>query len=146
MAVELLTLLPIKGFDLAAIHGDIRLRISKGGEMFKPRGGREMELTEPGEIVYSDAKTILTRHWNYRDCDRAKITENSTLIVLAGEAALKDISTQDVIETLVKIVEYELASCQGTYSTFILDKMNPEVELQSNNFTGFPDENYIKRR
>lgn len=138
LAAALLTILPINGFDLAAIHGDIRLRVSRGGEMFKPREGEKVEFTAPGEIVYSDAKAILTRHWNFRDCDCAIITENSTLIVLSSEAALKDISTQDLIETLCKIIEYESAFCQGTYSTFILDKMNPEVELQcSNNSTSF---------
>jgi DNA/RNA-binding domain of Phe-tRNA-synthetase-like protein len=130
LAVELLTLLPIGGYDLAVIDGDISLRVSRGGELFEPPGGKDMEFTVPGEIVYSDNKTILTRHWNYRDCDRTKITENSTLIFLSSEAVLKQISTRDLIETLYKIVEYESTFCQGTYSTFILDNINPEVELK----------------
>ncbi len=129
LAVELLTMLPIGGYDLAVVDGDISLRVSKGGELFEPGGREEMEFTAPGEFVYSDNKTILTRHWNYSNCDRAKITENSTLIFLSSEAALKDISTRDLIETLYKIVEYESTFCQGTYSTFILDNINPEVEL-----------------
>lgn len=130
LAVELLTLLPIGGYDLAAIYGDICLRVSTGGEFFKPPGRGKVQFTTPGEIVYSDAKTILTRRWNYRDCDCTKITENTTEIILAIEATLKDIRTRDLIDTMVKIVEYESAFCQGTYSTFILDKINPEVELQ----------------
>ena len=89
-----------------------------------------MEFTVPGEIVYSDVKTILSRDWNYRDCDTGQITENSTAVILISEAARKDISTRDLIETLYKIVEYESVFCHGVYSTFILDKMNPEVELQ----------------
>lgn len=130
LAVELLTLLPINGFDLAAVDGDIQLRVSRGGEFFKPLGGGDMELTTPREIVYSDIKTILSRGWNCRNCEGAKITENSTSIILTSEAALADISTRDLIETLYKIVEYESAFCQGIYSTFILDIFNPEVELQ----------------
>ncbi|MFC2146039.1 B3/4 domain-containing protein [Acidobacteriota bacterium] len=129
LAAALLTMLPIGGYDLAAVDGDIRLRVSKGGELFKPPGGGDMEFTDPGEIVYSDSKTILTRGWNYRHCDSAKITENSTVIFLVSEAALKDINISDLIETLCKIVEYEFAFCKGIYSTFILDKINPEVEL-----------------
>jgi len=130
LAVKLLTMLPISGYDLAAIDGDIRLRISKGGEQFVPSGKVDREFTVPGEFVYSDNKTILTRHWNYRDCDHAKITKNSTLIFLSSEAALKDISTQDLIETLYKIIEYESTFFQGIYSTFILDNINPEVEIR----------------
>jgi DNA/RNA-binding domain of Phe-tRNA-synthetase-like protein len=130
LAVELLTMLPIGGYDLAVVDGDISLRVSRGGELFEPLGGGDMEFTVPDEVVYSDNKTILTRHWNYRDCDGAKITENSAAIILSSEAVLKDISTRDLIETLYKIVEYESAFCQGTYSTFILDNINPEVELK----------------
>jgi DNA/RNA-binding domain of Phe-tRNA-synthetase-like protein len=129
LAVELLTMLPIGGYDLAVVDGDIRLRISGGGEQFTPLGGRIAKFTEPGEIVYSDGKTILTRHWNFRDSEHCKITEKSTEIILASEAALKDISTHDLIETLYQIVEYESTFCQGVYSTFILDKLNPEVEI-----------------
>ncbi|MGD2085112.1 MAG: phenylalanine--tRNA ligase beta subunit-related protein [Candidatus Aminicenantes bacterium] len=130
LAAAFLTMLPIGGYDLEALDGDIRLRVSKGGELFKPLGGGDMEFTEPGEIVYSDSKTILTRHWNCRDSDSARITENSTMIIIACEAALKDINTRDLIETLCKIVEYESAFCKGMYSIFILDKINPEVEFQ----------------
>ena len=129
-AVEFLTMLPINGYDLAAVDGDICLRVSKGGELFKPLMGGDMEFTNPGEIIYSDSKTILSRYWNYCDCDTAKITENSNMIILASEAALIDINTPDLIETLCKIVEYEFAFCKGIYSTFILDKTSPEVELQ----------------
>lgn len=130
LAVELLTMLPIGGYDLAAVDSDIRLRVSRGGEIFKPLGGGNMEFTDPGEVVYSDGKTILTRRWNYRDCAHSKITKNSTAIILSSEAALKDISTRDLIETICKIVEYESAFCQGMYSTFILDEINPEVEIK----------------
>lgn len=130
LAVQLLTLLPIGGYDLALVEGDIILRVSKGGELFVPPGKKDVEFTDPGEFVYSDNKTILTRHWNYRSSGRAEITEDSTLVFLSSEAALKDISTQDLIETLYKIVKYESNFCQGTYSTFILDNINPEVELR----------------
>ena len=133
LAAALLTLLPISGFDLAAVNGDISLRISGGGEHFDStgggNGGGNMEFTDPGEIVYSDKKTILTRYWNYHNSKHSKITEHSTDIILASEAALEDISTRDLIETLVKIVEYESTFCKGTYSTFIIDNINPEVEL-----------------
>jgi DNA/RNA-binding domain of Phe-tRNA-synthetase-like protein len=123
-------MLPIGGYNLGAIEGDIRLRISRGGELFKPLGELNLEFTNPGEIVYADSRAILTRHWNCREGDHAKITENSEVIFLLSEAALKDISTQDIIETLVKIVEFESTFCQGTYSTFIIDNINPEVELK----------------
>jgi DNA/RNA-binding domain of Phe-tRNA-synthetase-like protein len=127
LAVELLTMLPISGYDLAVVDGDISLRVSNGGELFV--ASKRNEFTSSGEFVYSDNKTILTRHWNYRYSNHSQISENSTEIILTSEAALKDIHTRDLIETLYKTVEYESIFCQGTYSTFILDKNNAEVEL-----------------
>jgi DNA/RNA-binding domain of Phe-tRNA-synthetase-like protein len=130
LAVELLTMLPIGGYDLGAIAGDICLKVSKGGECFFPLGGEDVQYTNPGEIVYADNKSILTRHWNYRDCENTKITENSQDIILASEAALEDINPRDLTDTLDKIVEYESAFCQGNYKIFLLDKDTPDVDLE----------------
>jgi DNA/RNA-binding domain of Phe-tRNA-synthetase-like protein len=35
--------------------------------------------------VYTDAAGVLTRHWNHRDADRTKVTEDSDLIVFLLE-------------------------------------------------------------
>jgi DNA/RNA-binding domain of Phe-tRNA-synthetase-like protein len=73
-AVSVRHLIPMGGFDLDRVAGDIRLRLSPGGEEFTPLGSGETELTYPGEVVYADDTRILTRRWNYRDCDETKIT------------------------------------------------------------------------
>jgi DNA/RNA-binding domain of Phe-tRNA-synthetase-like protein len=36
-------------------------------------------------VVYTDAKSVLTRHWNHRDADRTKVTEASGRIVFLLE-------------------------------------------------------------
>ncbi|NIM16725.1 MAG: hypothetical protein GTO45_32445 [Candidatus Aminicenantes bacterium] len=133
LAVELLSMLPIGGYDLNNITGDIQLRISQGGEVFFPIGGENIdpEYTVPGEIIYADNKIVLTRNWNYRDSDLTKITEDSTEIILASEAALDDINAEDVSGTVNKIVEYETAACQGEYYTYLLDKKKPEVIINN---------------
>jgi DNA/RNA-binding domain of Phe-tRNA-synthetase-like protein len=129
LAAELVTMLPIGGYDLAAISGDICLRVSPGNELFRPIGGGQDEYTVPGEIVYSDDRIVLTRKWNYRDSDDTKITENSQDIILACEAALPEIDEQDVIRTLDKITEYETRFCQGEYKRHVLDKNHAEVYI-----------------
>ena len=92
LAVEIETFLPIGGYDIDRIDGDLILRLSPGEERFTPIGGGE-EYTNPGEVVYSDRQRVLTRRWNYRDCDYTKITEESSNIILMIEAATNQIPT-----------------------------------------------------
>lgn len=129
LAVELLHYIPIGGYDLSRVRGDIRLKISQGGEEFHPIGGGETELTEQGEVVYCDSASVLTRRWNYRDADHAKITENSTKILLATEAVYPTISADDLRGTVDKICEYAELACGGNYRTYFLDGNTVEVTV-----------------
>jgi DNA/RNA-binding domain of Phe-tRNA-synthetase-like protein len=77
---------PAGAFDLDATVGDITVGFAAGDEDFAPLG--EPDVTEhprPGEVIYTDAKSVLTRHWNHRDADRTKVTEDSTRIVFLLE-------------------------------------------------------------
>jgi DNA/RNA-binding domain of Phe-tRNA-synthetase-like protein len=77
---------PAGAFDLDAVEGDITVRFAAGDEDFTPLG--EPDVTEhprPGEVIYTDAKSVLTRHWNHRDADRTKVTEDSARIVFLLE-------------------------------------------------------------
>jgi DNA/RNA-binding domain of Phe-tRNA-synthetase-like protein len=129
LAVELRYLLPIGGYDLAHVERDILLRTSPGNESFQPLGSTETEYTRPGEIVYADDEKVLTRYWNYRDCDLAKITTDSSEILLACEAALEDIDPNDLAGTLAEIVRCESLACRGEYQTWRLDRQTSWVEL-----------------
>ncbi|WP_300609826.1 phenylalanine--tRNA ligase beta subunit-related protein [Trebonia sp.] len=77
---------PAGAFDLDAVTGDITVRFAAGDEDFTPLG--EPGVTEhprPGEVIYTDAKSVLTRHWNHRDADRTKVTADSTRVVFLLE-------------------------------------------------------------
>ncbi|MBZ5640230.1 MAG: hypothetical protein LAO51_15905 [Acidobacteriia bacterium] len=129
LAVELLHLLPIGGYDLDMIQGDIELRTSRGGEEFLAIGAAKCERTAEGEVVYADESGILTRRWNYRDCERAKITERSTNIILTSEAAYGMAVIADLEGTIEKVIEYEREFCGGMYSKLFLDARTPETDV-----------------
>lgn len=129
LAVELLTLLPIGGYDLSKVEGDITLRLSYGEEKFLPIGASQEEFTEKGEVVYSDNNNILTRRWNYRDADHSKITTDTKDIILISEAAYDTIQYEDLQNTVEKIAQYEKMFCEGTYDCFFLDSKNRYIEI-----------------
>lgn len=129
LAVELLTMLPIGGYDFDTITGDIVLRISPGGETFFPLGGGEAEYTTPNELVYTDERLVLTRNWNFKDCEPTKISEKSTAIILACEIADEVIAPNDLTMTIQKIIEYESLLCGGQYRAYFLDSDNPVAHI-----------------
>ncbi len=129
LAVELVYLLPIGGYDIDKVNGDIYLRYSKGEEIFYPLGSDEPEYTKQGEVVYSDKERVLTRRWNYRDSDFTKITIESKNIILASEATYPLIKTSDLENTINLIIKYESEFCGGTFESYFLDKKKPEIEL-----------------
>lgn len=77
---------PAGAFDLREVTGDITVRFADGSERFTPLGEPEtVENPRPGEVVYTDAGGVLTRHWNHRDAERTKVTGESDRIVFLLE-------------------------------------------------------------
>ncbi|WP_392673624.1 B3/4 domain-containing protein [Streptomyces sp. LN785] len=78
--------LPAGAFDLDHVTGTVEIRYADGTEEFTPLG--EPDTTEnpkPGEIIYTDATGVLTRHWNHRDAHRTRVTEDSTRVAFVLE-------------------------------------------------------------
>jgi len=108
-------LLPHGGYDRASLDGDLALGRSPGGEAFAPLGGGE-ERTERGEVVYRDAGRVLTRRWNHRDSDLARITGETRRPLLFIEA-LDGIPAAAVEEALADLAR-RLAWCfEGAFTT-----------------------------
>ncbi|HEX4833602.1 MAG TPA: phenylalanine--tRNA ligase beta subunit-related protein [Trebonia sp.] len=77
-AVSVLSGLPAGAFDLDRVAGDIEIRFARDGDMFEPLGEPgEWESARPGEVIYADAQTVLTRHWNHRDCHQTMLRADS---------------------------------------------------------------------
>ena len=113
--------LPVGGYDLDTISGDIILRFSRGAEPFTPIGSDDSEVTQPGEVVYADATRILTRKWNFRDCDTSKVTESSTNVALFTEAPFSSIVTSRLTQSIDSIACSIREYCGGTTTRMLLD-------------------------
>lgn len=127
-AVSVKHLIPMGGFDTGHVEGDIMLRLSEGGEKFTPLGSEQTKETYPGEAVYADQARILTRRWNYRDCDQTKITTETTNIVIFIDGT-PQIPVQEIQNALDELETILQKTCRGTYHTTIANKENPVVEL-----------------
>lgn len=113
--------LPVGGYDLDSLAGDVVLRISQGNEPFIPIGGGEEEVTRVGEVVYSDDDRVLTRKWNFRDCDHCKITPESNNIVLVTEAPSESVSTDHLSASIDHMARTIAEHCAGEVSTQVVE-------------------------
>jgi DNA/RNA-binding domain of Phe-tRNA-synthetase-like protein len=85
------------------------------------------ENTKPGEVVYADDSRILTRKWNYRDCDHCKITDQSQNIALFTEAPFDAVATGVLADSIGKMAELIVKYCGGEARTVLLD-VSKELE------------------
>ena len=120
--------IPMGGFDLDNVDGDIYLRYSDGGEQFIPLGPGTPEETYQGEVVYADNTRILTRRWNYRDADSTKITEETKNLVMFLDTS-PAISVENVRDAVEELGELYMKYCGGSYTTSIASKEKPVIEL-----------------
>jgi DNA/RNA-binding domain of Phe-tRNA-synthetase-like protein len=121
LLAELFYLLPVGGYDVTGVKGDVHLRLSKGGESFTAIGSDKPEQTDAGEVVYADDEKVLTRRWNFRDCDQAKVTTGSKDIALFVEATSAAIQTEELTGLAELIARKIQQYCGGTTTTGLLD-------------------------
>ena len=128
-AVSVRHLVPMGGFDLDRVRGDIWLRFSDGGETFIPLGPAAPEETYRGEVVYADDERILTRRWNYRDCEETKITEGTVNVAMFADGSPG--IPRSVVEDALRDLEALLrASCGGGYRWAVLAGHDDEFNLE----------------
>ena len=127
-AVSVRHLIPMGGFDIDRIQGDINLRFSEGGETFLSLGATDTEETYKGEPVYADDTKILTRRWNFRDCDETKITLETSKIAMFVDGS-SVVPRDDIIEALDDLEAVLRKHCVGEYTSSIADTGNPSVSL-----------------
>ncbi|MFG1998289.1 B3/4 domain-containing protein [Spirillospora sp. NPDC048911] len=78
-AVSVEYVLPIGGEDLDRYRGAARLVRATGDEPFDVIAGGEpaVEHPAPGEVVWRDDEGVTCRRWNWRQCVRTRVTEDT---------------------------------------------------------------------
>lgn len=117
------------GDDLDKVEGGITLTIADGSELFIMLGTDKPEPIKKGEVIYRDDKEVLCRSWNYRECEKTKITPatKNVCLVLEGLEHTNIDELHAAISTLKQLLQ---KYCQGSYQEFFLDKNLVEASLK----------------
>ena len=81
-----------------------------------------------GEIVYTDSKDVLCRRWNWRECDKTKLTEKSRNVALVLEG-IAPATTEDVKAAADELAELIVKYCGGRVEVFVLNQDRVETEF-----------------
>jgi DNA/RNA-binding domain of Phe-tRNA-synthetase-like protein len=98
---------PAGAFDLDAITGPVDIRFAKDGDTFVPLGEPDArETPNSGEAIYAQGSQVLTRHWNYRDSDFTKVTEDTKSAVFIFERiSVASVSSEQLREARMEFLE-----------------------------------------
>ncbi len=121
-------MIPAGGDDIAKVEGDIILRFARGEEPFTALNSEEIETAREGEVVYADHKEVLCRRWNWRECDKTKMTDETKEIVLVieGLPPFTGGKVQEITEDLCGLVK---KYCGAETRAIILNETRREVEI-----------------
>ena len=110
--VSLTYALPVGGEDLHAIEGDLRLKVTDGGDAFLPLGEEADDPTLPGELAYIDDAGAVCRCWNWRDGVRTALSDDSADAFLAIECVEPEQmgDCQAAIDRLAELLERYLGA------------------------------------
>ncbi|WP_110082094.1 B3/B4 domain-containing protein [Actinokineospora spheciospongiae] len=124
---------PSGAFDLDKISGPVTIRFGQGGDHFTPLGEPETnEEPTTTEVVYAQGSTVLTRHWNYRDSDLTKVTEDSRSVVFLMERiSAEAVSNERMQQAQNDLAELLRPHCE-TLIMSVIEPETPSTELQDN--------------
>ena len=126
--ISINNLVPVGGDDIDKIDGDIILKLAKGDESFFKLNSDEVDNPKEGEVVYVDDKEVLCRRWNWRECDKSKMTEDTRNVALVVEGIFP-MTKEEVKKTIEELGGLVTRICGGEIESSILDSSNPEIEF-----------------
>jgi lysyl-tRNA synthetase class 2 len=121
-------MVPGGGDDISRIEGDITLRFAFGNEMFLPMNSEEIERVKEGEVIYADDVEVLCRRWNWRECDKTKMTEETKEAMLVVEG-LPPVNREDIERILEELGSLVVKFCGGKTHTEILHREYSEIMI-----------------
>ena len=128
--VSLRHLAPAGSHAIDVLTGDIELRPAGGDETFVPFGSEAAEHPLPGEIIFAEGKTVLTRRWTWRQA-RHTLTLPGTRAVEFNVDGLPPVPPTEIEEACREIEALASRFCGGAWRHELLRAEQPRLLLVS---------------
>lgn len=126
--ISLRHLLPVGSHAIDVLAQDIALRPAEGGEEFIAFGSQAIENPLPGEFVFVEGNTVLTRRWIWRQANHT-LTLPQTTAVEFNLDALPPLAAADLEAAARDVIDLVERFCGGTIRFEILSRQNPYLKF-----------------
>lgn len=122
-------LLPMGGHSIDGAADSYVLRLATGGERFVPFGTDQEEHPDPGEIIFAEGDTVLTRRWSWRQANHS-LTLAETTAIEYNVDGLPPVDRAEVERISGELAEMIARYCGGTLRTGILEAAQPSLSME----------------
>lgn len=126
--VSLRHLVPAGGHAIDVLQGDIALRAARGDESFVALGSDAAEHPLPGEIVFAEGDTVLTRRWTWRQAWHTS-TQLATRAIEFNVDGLPPVPATEIEAACREIAELVGRFCGGRTRCELLSADHPAMLL-----------------
>lgn len=127
--VSLQHLLPVGGHSMDDLEQDIALRLATGDEDFIPFGSTECEHPLPGEVVFVEGGTVLTRRWTWRQANHT-LTLPETRSIEINIDRLPPVEMDELHSIASQVMGLVEQFCGGRLRYEVLSENHPVMKLE----------------
>ena len=121
-------MLPIGAHALDEVRGDLALRLARGDENFELFGSDALEHPTPGEVIFAEGSTVLTRRWTWRQAKHTLVTAETRAVEFNVDA-LALVTDAQVHAICEQVAAWVQAYCGGQTRWAVLSAQQPEIEI-----------------
>ena len=127
--VSLQHLVPVGGHSMDDLTQDIALRFATGEESFIPFGSSETEHPLPGEVIFAEGETVLTRRWTWRQANHTLTLPGSRSVEINIDR-LPPVELEEVHSIASQLINLVGEFCGGRMRYEILSADHPQIKLE----------------
>jgi DNA/RNA-binding domain of Phe-tRNA-synthetase-like protein len=126
--ISLQHLLPVGGHSMDELTQDISLRIATGEEVFIPFGSTEVEHPHPGEVIFAEGNTVLTRRWTWRQANHTLILADTHSIEINIDR-LPPVELEEIHAIASQVMDLVSECCGGRLRYEVLSASHRQMKL-----------------
>ena len=130
--VSLQHLLPVGGHSMDELTQDLALRFATGEETFTPFGSTGNEGPEhplPGEVIFAEGNTVLTRRWTWRQANHT-LTLPETRSLEINIDRLLPVELEEIHAIANQVMGLVGDFCGGNLRYEILSASHQQIKLE----------------
>jgi len=126
---SIVNLIPMGGYDVELLKGNVEIRLTEEGEKFQAIGERESIVSPANIVSYADGGGIICWAWNHRDSVRTCLNENTRKAIFFSDSATN--RTNEMASKAIRDLSHTLsnAGCKKL-DAFVLSVDSPQSGRQ----------------